>query len=296
MRSICLGVAMLMGSAIGAYAQEVETRVIVSGPGGVPGDDICHGSDVLIGFNYTAGSTLNSIAGVCQAQNNGVLFGANYGLFTRGTPRTSGGVFPTFGIGGTPRCPAAMAIGGEMHVALDKNGEVQHIDATCVGLLPNQHLQPVFLSALTDGTAVSGKNIACEPGRIANGLVSQSGPLINGVGMQCAIFPWSVAAASITPPNPTPHYVKVIVENADVYSDCTGQTTIGHISKETSDQVVLKKLTDGSCNPEYYDLSWPGAPAQDNWVFSAPQGSADGPTQLDPTTLAAAIAALKNGH
>ena len=90
--------------------------------------------------------------------------------------------------------------------------------------------------------------------------------------------------------------MKVIVENADVYSDCTGQTTIGHISKETSDQVVLKKLTDGSCNPEYYDLSWPGAPAQDNWVFSAPQGSADGPTQLDPTTLAAAIAALKNGH
>ncbi len=138
MRSVYLGVAMLLSSVVGAWAQEVETRVIVSGPGGVPGDDICHGSDVLIGFNYTAGSTLNSIAGVCQAQNNGVLFGANYGLFTRGTPPNSGSPpFVHFNIGDTPRCPAAMAIGGEMHVALDKNGEVQHIDATCVGLLPN---------------------------------------------------------------------------------------------------------------------------------------------------------------
>jgi hypothetical protein len=294
MRSICLVVAMFIGSVVGAWAQEVETRVIVSGPGGVSAVDICRGSDVLIGFNYTAGSTLNSIAGVCQAQNNGVLFGADYGLFTRGTPRTSGGAFPTFGIGDTPRCPAGMAIGGEMHVALDKNGEVQHIDATCVGLLPNQHLQPVILTAITDGTAVSSKNITCGPGRIVNGLVSQSGPLINGVGMQCAIFPWSVAAA---PPPPTPHYVTVIVDNADVYSDCNGTTKIGSISTTTSNQVALKELTPASCNSEFYDLSWPGAPAQDNWVFSAPKNMpGDGPNQLDDASLAAAKAALGGGH
>jgi hypothetical protein len=293
---------MLLSSVVGAWAQEVETKVIVSGPGGVYGVDVCHGSDVLIGFNSTAGDTLNSIAGVCQAQNNGVLVGANYGLFTRGTPATTPGTGGRFNIKDSPRCPPAMAIGGQMTVKLDKNGEVQSFFATCVGLLPNQHLPLASIDAGSDGTAVTSRYVSCAPGRIANGLVSQSGPLINGVGMQCAIFPWSVAAAPVTPPNPTPtptpHYVKVIVDNADVYSDCKGTTTIGKISRATSDQVVLQKLTDPAmCNgsTEYYDLSWPGAPARDNWVFSAPPNSSDGPDQLDPTTLAAAEAAL-GGH
>jgi hypothetical protein len=301
MRSTCLGIAMLVSFVVAACAQSDDYRVVWSGPGGAPFYDLCRGSDVLIGFNYTAGSALNSIAGVCESQDNGITTGQIYGLYTRGIPEHGSGF--RFGIGAAPRCPGAMAI-HEMTVSLDKNGDVQAIDAICAVLVPSDTRAPTHIFAITNGTAVTNKthHIACSSGDIAHGLIGQSGTLINGVGMQCATFPWSRVAV-VTPPGggggpppPTPHYVKVIVDNADVYSDCTGQTTIGHISAETSNQVTLKKLTDAGCNPEYYDLSWPGAPAPDNWVFSAPPHSADGPNQLDTATLAAAEAALGGGH
>jgi hypothetical protein len=71
MRSFCLGVVILIGS-VGAYAQSGDYRVEVHGGGGGPFDDLCNGSDVLIGFNYTAGTAMNTVAGVCQPQRDGV--------------------------------------------------------------------------------------------------------------------------------------------------------------------------------------------------------------------------------
>ena len=56
-------------------------------------DDPCHGTDVLVGFNAITGKALNTIAAVCQPQDNGVLVGANYGLHTWGDSTYNGGDF-----------------------------------------------------------------------------------------------------------------------------------------------------------------------------------------------------------
>jgi hypothetical protein len=83
--TFCLGVTISVLYVFGALAQDnIHNSKIVSGPGGGPFEDPCRGTDVLIGFNFTASKAMNTIAGVCQAQNNGVLGGAVYGLNTHG--------------------------------------------------------------------------------------------------------------------------------------------------------------------------------------------------------------------
>jgi hypothetical protein len=309
MRCIGLFSALLwlLGGALPASAQSDLYRVIVAGPGGGPFDDLCRGSDVLIGFNYIAGSTLNTIAGVCQAQNNGVLTGANYGLATRGKDPGNGGLFSAeFHGAGTPRCRSGQAI-GEMTVSLDKNGEVENIDATCVGLRPGDNLAPSHIIAQTGGAALTNKHIACSTGDIAIGLIGRSGTLINGVGLQCATFPWSrVAASTPTPtPNPVPavpHYV-IVINPVEVWPQCAppdgvqkkGDLAATNTATNTSTQVELKQIGSGNC-AKWYRLSWPGAPAGDDWVYSAPPNTPGDYTALDQTTLAAAEAALANGH
>jgi hypothetical protein len=305
-RKPALRVLGFIGSVVGAYAQSELYRVIVTGPGGSPFADLCRGPDVLIGVNYISGSTLNTIAGVCESQDNGITTGVVYGLNTQGKDPGNGGLFDTeFHAQGAPRCFPGRAI-GEMTVALDKNGEVQNILATCVGLIPSDNLAPSYLSVQTGGTAVSTKHIVCSPGDIAIGLIGQSATLINGVGLQCATFPWSRLAAVTPPPATTPQYVKVIATsqifpmcgggNADVAKTVNGNEI--DLNKGQAQVQLIKIGPAGNCT-NWYQLNWPGAPAGDNWVYSAPPPPPNTPptdfTSLDQTTLAAAEAAL-GGH
>ena len=301
--TFCLSLAILFCSVLSAFAQtDVHSSKVVTGPGGVPFVDACHPGDVLIGFNYIAGKAMNTFAGVCQAQNNGVLTGANYGLFTRGNIPSSGGFFdPVFHAGDAVRCPPGEAI-KSMRVWLDKHAEVNSVAATCEQLRPDSHLQAVYLGQFggAGGEAVSNEPISCGSDDIAIGIIGRASNLINGLGLDCGTFTWRQAAVvtpGSTPTPPTPHYVKVIADDVDVFSACSGnQTIIGHIST-TTDQLVLRKLGDPSACPNWYDMSWPNAPAEDNWVYSAPPpGKPNDPTSLDQTTLAAAEAALGGGH
>jgi hypothetical protein len=302
MRLITLSLSLiaLLGCAVPASAQFDMYRVSVEGPGGGLFADICNGSDVLVGFNFSSGTALNTIAGVCQSQNNGVLFGADHGLNTHGRLPPDGGIHARFTTTGTPRCPPGQAI-GEMTVSLDKYKEVERIVATCVGLLPGQNLPHTTFTATTEGKAATTKHIACDTGDIANGIIGRSGTLIDGVGIQCATFPWSRIATGPVPPPPSPppvtHYITVL-KDAQIFPGCGDNSGVAktqngiEVDLKTGQASVQLKQVGGppSCN-NWFLLSWPNAPTGADWVYSGPDYTA-----LDPTTLAAAEAALGGGH
>jgi hypothetical protein len=297
-----LSLGIVLGCALPASAQTEDYRVIATGPGGASFDDLCHGSDVLIGFNYTAYDALNTIAGVCETQDNGITTGVSYGLNTHGTAVDhGGGLSVRFGIEAAPRCPGAMAI-HEMTVSLDKYNEVQGIDAICAGLVSSDTRSPTHIYAQTDGTAVTNKHITCNSGDIAHGLIGQSGPLINGVGLQCATFPWSRVAIVTPPPPPLAiHFVGVIADT-EIYSACTNpKADLGILRMKTTLVSLIKVGPPDSC-PGWYQLVWPGAPPNsptgELWVYSAAPGpNVPAPEiSLDGTSLASAEAALGGGH
>ncbi len=196
MRSICLGATFLISSTFGAYAQ-VSNTPQVGGQGGGPFGDQCHGTtDVLIGYNITQDKSMNTIAGVCQAQNNGVLIGQNYGLATHGEQPTAGGG-PLY-----PRCPPGQAIYG-LTIWVNNLNDLDSVSATCVSLLPNTGPQ-TQLGRTHQGANVTESAIGCGSG-VAIGINGRSGALIDSLGLKCDEgFPWHVAAASAAPVTPNP--------------------------------------------------------------------------------------------
>ena len=103
----------------------------VGGPGGGAFEDTCHGGDLLVGFNYTAGKALNTTAPVCQAvDQQGRLTGNVYGLEHLGSCCRSTSAYAS---AGAVRCPDGEAVEG-LHVFVDKFGEVHHVRATCYPL------------------------------------------------------------------------------------------------------------------------------------------------------------------
>lgn len=302
--TFCLSLALTIGGIYCAFAQtDVHNSKIVSGPGGGPFDDACHPGDVLVGFNYISGSAMNRLAGVCQAQKNGVLVGANYGLNTQGEDPGNGTLLggAEFHAQAFPRCPPGQAI-NEMRVWLDRFGKVNKVAASCTPLLADPHVQPVYLGEFGGGgEPVSSEPITCGPVDIAIGMIGRSGSLIDGVGLKCGTFPWRpvVSASSppvvtppVAPPAMTPPQVKVIaaVDIYDMPDPLPGDKPkpSGPLDPNNTPTVTLL-----ATNPDhYYQLSWPGCPPQPNWVYSGPPGY----VSLDPTTLAAAEAALGGGH
>ena len=194
--ALCLSVAVLIGWAFPASAQsDVHNTKIVSGPGGGPFDDACRPGDVLVGFNYISGKAMNRLAGVCQAQNNGVLVGANYGLATHGEDPGNGTLLGAeFHGEGFPRCPPGQAI-YEMRVWLDRHNEVEKVAASCTPLLPDPHVQGVYLGDWGGGgEAVRSEPFSCGPADIAIGIIGRAGSQIDGVGLKCGTFPWRPVA------------------------------------------------------------------------------------------------------
>ena len=291
MRSICIAVAMLISSAIAAYAQSDDYRVIVTGPGGAAFDDVCRGTDVLVGFNYTAYDAVNTISGVCETQDNGITTGVIYTLATHGLQPSSGSPpYVRFGIEGSLRCPGAMAI-HEMTVSLDKYNEVQGIDGICAGLVSSDTRSPTHISATSDGTAATNKHIACSSGDIAHGLIGQSGTQIDGVGLQCASFPWSRS------PPPT-NIVKVIAA-ADVYDHPGGSGQPIYpdgLDPAAPKNIVLVYLLEvgKDDNVNWYRVNWNGSPPQPLWVYSGV--AANDQITFDAASLATAKATVNGGH
>ncbi|MGA9005789.1 MAG: hypothetical protein WB495_02535 [Xanthobacteraceae bacterium] len=303
MRSICLGLAILFFCVFGAQAQ-VTNSPQVGGPLGGAFDDPCHGTDVLIGFNAVTGKALNTIAAVCQAQDNGVLVGANYGLHTWGDSTYNGGPFHAlFGV----RCSPGEAV-FELHVTVNKFDEVDGVSALCTSLLrPNVGDYPRDNAGGTStngGQAVRDGPSGCPINAIAVGLTGRSGSLINSVGLKCSKFPWHLAFEPGPPPPPT-LYIGVIA-TAQIFPTCGGNSAAKTINGNEVDlnkgqaQVQLIKIGPAGNCTNWYQLNWPGAPAGDNWVYSAPPPPPNTPptdfTSLDQTTLAAAEAALGGGH
>jgi hypothetical protein len=185
MRTICLGLVIFIGSVAGAYAQVTNTPT-VGGPGGGPFSDPCHPGDVMIGFNVTEGKALNTFAAVCQAQGNGVLVGANYGLRTFGQQAQSTG---SYAGADYPRCPYGQAIYG-LTIWVNKFNELDSVAATCVPLLPNSGTQSQLPRTPTSGgVAVQESAVGCGSG-VAVGITGRSGALMDSLGLKCSNFPW----------------------------------------------------------------------------------------------------------
>ena len=275
MRSICLCLAILIGSVVTAYAQIINTPA-VGGQGGGPLDDPCHPGDVMVGYNIQPGKALNTFAAVCQAQKNGVLIGANYGLHTwgRDPEGTGGGPFPPFTEIDTPRCPAGQAIFG-LTIWVNKFNEVDSVAATCVPLLPNSGTASQIPRSRTNGgQAVTEGAIGCGLGGIAVGITGRSGALIDSLGLKCSPFAWHVAAAppAPQPPPPVPQPQFVVVKMPDDYFDRPAppddDPPKGTLAAGTAGVTVVKKGA-----PEYpgwYQINWPGAPPPpgENWIFT----------------------------
>jgi hypothetical protein len=169
-----------------------------------------------------------------------------------------------------------------MNVQLDKNNQVQKIEASCAPLLPNQNLVQTPIYALTGGDEVTRKHIQCSHGDIANGLIGRSGTLIDGVGLQCATFH-----------SPPPTNIVKVIKGVDVYD----RPNPGNVPAKLVDgldpanTVLVYLLAVSPDNPGWYQVSWNGCPPQPNWVYSASDY-----TSLDPASLATAIATLNGGH
>ena len=187
-RSIGLGSAMLMMSFLGASAQVINAPQ-VGGPGGGPLDDACRSGDVMIGYNVISGKAMNTFAAVCQAQNNGVLVGKNYGLRTWGKDNGVGlgGTYHEFA---TPRCPAGSAV-SEMNVWVNKVNELDSVAATCSPLRPNTGgVSSLQRTTTNGGEAARQGSSGCPKGTIAVGITGHSGALVDGLGLKCSAFPW----------------------------------------------------------------------------------------------------------
>jgi hypothetical protein len=282
----------LSHSRLGCVAGIRETdayRLSVEGPGGSPFADVCTSSDVLVGFDFVSGSAINTITAACQSQNNGVLIREIYTLNTWGQPLDPTG---PFGIGASPCCPPRQVI-SEMTVLLDKNQEVQNVQATCTNLLPQDKLQPTVIEAYSRGTAVTSKHIACSPGDVADGLIGRSGRLIDGLGIQCVTFHG---------PPPLPIAFVTVVKTAQIFPTCGGNSDAkkdGNNNEidlqQNQSQVRLLQIGPAGNCTNWYKLTWPNAPADDNWVYSAPSSTPNDFHSLDDHSLAVAESVLP-GH
>jgi hypothetical protein len=283
-----LGLAIIVAGALPASAQTDAYRLSVEGPGGSAFADVCTSSDVLVGFDADSGSAINTIAAACQSQNNGVLIREIYTLNTWGKPLDPNGAF---GASGPLRCPPRQVI-TEMTVSLDTHQEVQDIQATCTKLLPQDNLQPTVIEARANGTAVTTKHIACSPGDVADGLIGRSGRLIDGVGIQCVTFHG---------PPPLPIAFVTVVATAQIFPACGGNSDAKKDGngneidlQQNQSQVRLLQIGPAGNCTNWYKLTWPNAPTDDNWVYSAPSGTNDFHS-LDDHSLAVAESVLP-GH
>jgi hypothetical protein len=265
MRSICLGLAILVSSAFGAYAQVTNTST-VGGQGGSPFDDPCHGTDVLIGFNFTDGDALNTVAAVCQAQNNGVLVGANYGLATRGTgPDDTSHAFPArFGPAPeTPRCPSGSAV-ISVDVWVNKFNEIDSVEGHCAQMTPADPGARFTLSqSQSQGRAVGNAiPVQCPDSMMAVGITGRSGDLMDSLGLKCSPFPWHVLAAP--PPLPS-QFQSLTVNQPDDYYDQISGNKKGTLNPGTANVGILAKGAPD--NPGWYEITWPGAGAV-YWIYT----------------------------
>ena len=282
MRSIRLAWAIWMLSGFAAAAQ-VTNAAQVGGQGGGPFDDACRSGDVMIGYNVISGKAMNTFAAVCQAQNNGVLVGKNYGLRTWGKADYNGG--PFFGAD-NPRCPAGSAIFA-MEIWVNKFNELDSVKATCLPLRPNT-VGVSFLnrSAPSGGQAVRSGESNCPPGTLAVGVTGRSGALVDAVGLACSPFPWHQEPKTTTPissTQSTSKFVKVI-RDADVYdrpAPPSGDKPKGTLARGTASVTLVKK--GAPAFPNWYQLSWPGNPLGLDWVYSG-QAAPDF-VSLDPASL-----------
>jgi hypothetical protein len=295
MRSICLGVAILIGSVFGASAQDKTPQA--GAQDGVYFEDPCHGTDVLIGYNTTTGKALNTIAAVCQPQNNGVLTGTSYALKTHGKPPDpQGGVLgPGFGVapdGERCQSPTGQAIYG-MSVWLNKYNEPDVIGATCVWLQPNGAAQTQIGYTSGIATSVTQSAIGCGSG-VAVGITGRSTDLMISLGLICSNFPWHVAA---TPP---PTNILKVIAAADVY-DRPNPGNVPPIYPDGLDPAAPKNIVlvyllevGKDDNVNWYRVNWNGSPPQPLWVYSGV--AANDQITFDAASLATAKATVNGGH
>lgn len=287
MRSICLGLAILIGSVFGANAQIIGAAQI-GGEGGGAFDDPCQPDDVMIGFNWNSGKSLITFAAVCQAQNNGVLAGPVHGLRTWGKDRPPSG--NDFHGTGAERCPTGSAI-YEMEVFVNKFNEIDRVQAICLPLLPNTGSAASLRTSTQGGEAVRDGVSSCSPNMLAVGIAGRSGALVDKLGLKFSTFPWHVVANPPSPPPPsTPHFVKVIAD-VQIFPQCAPGAGIqpkGDLAANTEQVMLVKVGAPPNC-VNWYQFSWPNNPAGDNWVYSAPPNTPGDYTSLDASTLAAAV-------
>ena len=292
MRSIYLGVAMLMGCVFGAHAQVVDAPV-VGGPGGGPYDDPCHTGDVLVGLNYTSGKGMDTIAGVCQSQRDGELVGQVYSLGTHGQVHNpAAGATGPFGDEGKPRCPPGAAV-YEMQVWVNKFNEVDSVEAVCFPLKPTPTSPRSFLQRTdTSGVATSASPSNCPLTSLAVGIVGRSGAEVDSVGLKCSPFPWHVVA---NPPPPPTTIVKVIAAG-DVYDHPGGSGQPIYpdgLDPGAPKYIALVYLLEVGMgdNVGWYRVTWNGAPPQPLWVYNG-----IGNVPFDADSLATATATVNGGH
>jgi hypothetical protein len=281
MRSICLGVAVLIGSVFGACAQVTNTQPIGGQSGGLF-DDPCHPGDVLVGYDYSAGKSLATLQGVCQAQNNGKLVGATYPL------KLQGGISNDFPGADSPRCPAGSAI-YSMDIWVNKFSDIDSVDAKCTPLSPADDGSRFPLSRSFSGGEAAGNAtlVQCPASTLAVGIIGRSDAVMNSLGLKCSPFPWHVAAL------PPPTNIMKVIASGDVYDHPGGSGQPKYPDGLDPANTILVYLLEVGLdeNVNWYRVTWNGAPPQPLWVFHG-----EGNMPFDPASLATAKAALGVGH
>lgn len=158
----------------------------VGGPGGAPFVDLCRDGDVLIGFNFTAGKDLNTIAAVCQpARRGGQVTGAIYGLNTWGTRPEVGGFLKTSGTG---RCPPGTAV-QSIEVGVSRHNTLHGVVLHCRNMATGDWLAgDGTVGNLGTGEAVRTETAPCGSGTIATGIVGGYGALVDRLGLICTAY------------------------------------------------------------------------------------------------------------
>lgn len=285
--SLFIGVAILVGSAFGAYAQTTNTPQVGS-TGGAAFDDRCNGTDLMIGYNISENKALSSLQAVCQPQNNGALVGAPYGLRTWG--KQAQGTVGEFAGTESLSCPPGQAIFG-LTIWQNKFKDIDSVAAVCVPLSPNSGPGAQLERTVTFGQAFAEFAIGCGLNGVGVGIAGRSGDVMNSLGLKC-----SQLVADVPPPT---NILKVIAA-ADVY-DRPNPGNVPPIYPDGLDPAAPKNIVlvyllevGKDANVNWYRVNWNGSPAQPLWVYSGV--AANDQITFDAASLATATATVNGGH
>lgn len=262
-------IAMLIYGVCQTAAQAATTTFTIYGDRGDAGaHDECPAGQYLVGVIGNTGDWVDQITVICAKPGSDLTFSGRRSIASRG-----GGT----GAYTEAYCNADEAVSGAYYDR-NKGYEIVTVVMSCRSIRTGV----TRTRALVYGNGpywVSSPPQDCPPNQLATGFNIRYGKYVNGLGLICEDFIAPVAA-NPHPVTPTPvpeKFVKVLLSD-DVYDQPDppkNDKPKGTLPKDTTGVMLIKKGPDN-----WYQLSWPGNPPGENWVYSAADYLA-----LDPASL-----------